>query len=911
MMATEDRLKGKKTLKVRGVLEDIEKDEVKKRVDIITLFASFGVSLVQTGKGYKGRCPWHDDATPSLSVDREKGLYNCFGCGESGDVVTLVEKMKGYAFQEALDYLRNEYTASPMPPPTKQVPAETKEAARTDDVQTAKHLKPPASTPEQAQAATATHSELSLASVADYYQKKLLSSPVALAYLEKRGLNNPQIYSRFALGYADGSILAKVSAGQLAHLKDLGIVNANGYEHFKGCITFPLYDEAGQIVGMYGRSINASASCKHLYLPGGHKGLFNGKAARVYEELILTESIIDALSLIMLGIENVIPLYGTSGFTPEHLTALKAHPVKMVSIALDNDEPGRKAAEKLNTELMAAGFNVKVCCPTGVKDWNEGLNSDFTKEAVLSALAASEVFRPQADKETCKLTSEGHRYEVSFTNRSYALSGVKENFAASLRVSVILRHQERWHVDGVDLISARSRKSFAAEASLKTGLAAERIEADLLKIVELLEAEQAKRLAAQSGSPAYRLSEEEQALGMELLKNPKLFELIEEHTELLGYVGERINKLLVYIAASSRKLDDPISVTILSESAAGKSYLIDTIRKLIPPEDVVSITSLSEQALNYLAPEELLHKFLVMGEAVHGEVIEHQLREMLSAKELSRLVTTKDEQTGALSSKLVKKAVIVSAVMSSTNYDLNAENLSRSFVVNTDESIEQTRRIHELQRKKYTLERYREKAEAIPAIIKAHHAAQRLLAKRIIVNPFAARLKFPDRLLRARRDHERFMDLIACVCFLRQFQKEEQFTADGHAYITCDLNDYELAYQIMKAILPGTLTNFPKGAALLYETVRTLIKNKAVKEGLSPEDVAIGQRELREGAGLSQMFVKRNLRLLCEYEYLKASVGVKQNSKRSYQLVKDEELSLLDLSSIPTAAELAEEQLKF
>ncbi len=106
MMATEDRLKGKKTLKVTGVLEDIEKDDIKKRVDITALFASFGVSLTKTGKSYKGRCPWHDDATPSLSVDREKGLYNCFGCGESGDVVTLVEKMKACDFREALDYLK-------------------------------------------------------------------------------------------------------------------------------------------------------------------------------------------------------------------------------------------------------------------------------------------------------------------------------------------------------------------------------------------------------------------------------------------------------------------------------------------------------------------------------------------------------------------------------------------------------------------------------------------------------------------------------------------------------------------------------------------------------------------------------------------------------------------------------------
>src|SRR4030042_2632494 len=101
-MAT-DRLAGRKTLEVEGFLEEMAKDEIKARVDIVSLFESFGVHLAQKGKGFSGRCPWHDDSTPSLSVDREKGLYHCFGCGEAGDAVALVEKMKGGGFKDALE----------------------------------------------------------------------------------------------------------------------------------------------------------------------------------------------------------------------------------------------------------------------------------------------------------------------------------------------------------------------------------------------------------------------------------------------------------------------------------------------------------------------------------------------------------------------------------------------------------------------------------------------------------------------------------------------------------------------------------------------------------------------------------------------------------------------------------------
>ncbi|MCK5196960.1 MAG: hypothetical protein KAR21_01335, partial [Spirochaetales bacterium] len=343
-----------------------------------------------------------------------------------------------------------------------------------------------------------------------------------------------------------------------------------------------------------------------------------------------------------------------------------------------------------------------------------------------------------------------------------------------------------------------------------------RIEKDLIKIVEYLETERDKKLLT-TDETIPELTEEEKQLGMDLLTDPEIFNRIVSDTEVLGYVGESVNKQLIYLAASSRKLPDPISVIVVSQSAAGKSYLIDTVKKLIPPEEVVSMTSLSDQALNYLDDDALLNKFLVMGEAVHSEAVEHQVREMLSAHELSRLVTMKDPKTGELRSRMVRKEVIVSAVMSTTNNNINPENASRSFVVNTDESEEQTRAIHASQRLKYSISGYQKKKEQIPEIIKTHHAAQRLLSPGTIVNPFAEVIDFPSSLMRSRRDHERFIDLISAVCFLRQFQKGEERTTEGVTYIKCDLSDYRTAYGIMIHILPATLTNFPKSAGQLYE----------------------------------------------------------------------------------------------
>jgi hypothetical protein len=356
----------------------------------------------------------------------------------------------------------------------------------------------------------------------------------------------------------------------------------------------------------------------------------------------------------------------------------------------------------------------------------------------------------------------------------------------------------------------------------------------------------------------------------------------------------------LYLCAGSRKLDDPISVIILSESSAGKSYLVETVSKLIPQDETYAMTSVSDQGFTYLHENALVNKFLMLGEAVFNETVLHQLREMVSNKMLSRLVAVKDEKTGLMTSRLIQRKVIAAIVMTAASYDINAENLSRCFVINTDESREQTKKIHEVQKRKYSLERYLEKKNLIPRIIAKHHAAQRLLTKRVIVNPYSAKIAFPDSVMRSRRDHDRFMDLIACVCFLRQFQKPEKSMSDGSPYIECDAADYRIAYEILRVTLPVSLTNFPKSAVNFYETLRGLITAKAKNLNLLPEETGITQREIREATQLNQMFVKRTLRLLCDYEYVRSSGSRERGAKRMYYLLKDQDLWALDMSMVPT-----------
>ena len=890
-----EKLPLKKTLKAGAFFAELEKEEVRKRVDVAALFSSFGVSLERKGKSLMGRCPFHEDTTPSLSVEPEKGLYHCFGCGESGDVFDLVMKTRGLSFPEALQYLKGQ-NGGAVSLPKPGLPG------------------PPSEGEEKDSGAPL----FSLSAVADFYHRSLFEHPEAVSYLEGRGLRNRQLWSRYRIGFSAGLLAERLSSTQKAELAKAGVLMRSGGEFFAGCITVPLLDEQDQVAGFYGRRIDERRKVNHLYLPGAHRGLFNRKAFAVYpEELILAESVLDALSLLELGFQNVVPCYGVGGFTTLHEKAMREARVKTVVIGFDADEAGRKGAQALKERLLSSGISVKLVVPPSAKglsanagaclpakDWNEALIRGVTSEAVAAAVGSSPLEHPAAAAEQpFSVLHENGKTVFRFAERCYRLLGAKDLFAGSLRVNVRAEAGGEKYIDNVDLYSGRSRAAFASSLAGLFGHESKAVERELLEMLEYLEDERERKLRLESEAGPVEVSAEERALGLALLSDPELPERILRDMETLGYVGEPTNKLLLYLAATSRKLSDPLSVLVISESGAGKSYLIDTVKALLPPEDVISMTSLSDQALNYLPEDALLHKFLVMGEALHSEPVELQVREMLSSHELSRLVTMKDPKTGELSSRTVRKKVIVAAAMSTTNNTVNPENASRFFIVSADESREQTSRIHESQRRKYSLSRIRQKQEAVPRVVRTHQAAQRLLQAPTIVNPFAELLSFPTSLMRTRRDHERFLDLIASVCLLRQFQKEER-EEDGLRFIECDIVDYRLAYRVLSSALPSTLGGIPESARAVYEAARALLKTKAEEAGLKVTEVSASQREVRERSGLSQMAVKRGFHLLLEYEYLVVGGLKVRGSRRAYRLLCDEPIRSLDLSGIPSPEEM-------
>ncbi len=938
-MSKKDVLRGR-SIVTKNIFDTANQtiEEIKRNNPLIEYFRSRGVEFTKSGNQFMGLCPFHEDRNPSLSLNEEKQLFNCFGCGKSGSVIDAVVYYENVTTGEAIKILSGISSPSPSfraayklkekpvrrdavrdEAPSHERPGE-KRKQKSDTADNTVHMSEAAESAENTgDSNDKLETNITLTKVAEYYHRKLHDNADALSYLKSRGITKPELYERFKIGYAAGTLNEIIGKDQKDECVKIGILRENGKEHFQGSVTFPIIDDTGIVVGLYGRNI-AGSSLSHLYLKGKHEGVFNRKASKVFDEIILTESIIDALSLIELDIQNVQPIYGVNGFTDEHLQILKDDRVKTVVLAFDADEPGRSASVKLKEKLIAEGFTVKVVEPPEIpnlfpehtdsrpKDWNEYLvagcgstSLNDLSEKVKEALIKAEITALPEDTGSLKVADEQGGYIFTISGVSYRVSGVKEFFVNNLRVNVKAESEGNKYFDNLDLYSARSRANYSVNLSKAFSIEPKRIEKDLIAILEYLEAERDRKLKG-GEDKVKELSPEEKRLGMELLTDPNIFDRIVRDMETLGYVGEDLNKILIYLAASSRKLDSPISVWILSASSAGKTYIVDTVKELLPPEDVISVASVSEQALSYA--EDLNHKFLTLGEDVHSETVEHQIREIISGREISRFVVTKDPKTGKLMSKLVKTPAAVSMVITGTDYDINPENASRFFMINIDESKEQTRRIRESQRKRYTAGYMSQRKNSVSEIIKQHRCAQTLLSNLYVVIPYAEIIDFPEHLTRTRRDYNRFLDLIACAAYLRQYQREIKYDGDFE-YIESTIEDYETAYNIlMKCVLTATMNEFSQSTVDFYELLRKLSRENSKKKNLEPHEVTYTQREIREYTGLSHTWVKQQLRTLADHEYVTVIRGGGERSKGVYRLKADESMAQLDFTMIPKPEEI-------
>ncbi len=341
-------------------------EEVKGKIDIVDIVGEY-VTLKKSGSNFKGLCPFHSEKSPSFMVNPEIQIFKCFGCGESGDVFTFLEKYEGMEFPEALKYLADKVGV--VLQNTANVPKDDKE--RLYEVNNLAHR---------------------------FYQYMLHTHPMGKAALEylttSRGLSMETIKT-FEIGFApDGySGLEKVfvhkKRATSQELEKLGLVfmhNGRPTDRFRGRIMFPLYDHRGNLQGFAGRilpALDKGNVGKYINSPetilykksNGLFGLwFTRKDIKQKKYAILVEGPLDAIASYQGGVKNVAAIQGTA-LTQEQVKLLSRFTKKII-FCLDSDFAG-DAAERRGIQMAEnEGLEVRVAKLTQYKDPGEAAISD-------------------------------------------------------------------------------------------------------------------------------------------------------------------------------------------------------------------------------------------------------------------------------------------------------------------------------------------------------------------------------------------------------------------------------------------------------------------------------------------------------------------------------------------------------
>jgi len=455
-------------------------------------------------------------------------------------------------------------------------------------------------------------------------------------------------------------------------------------------------------------------------------------------------------------------------------------------------------------------------------------------------------------------------------DKTYRIRGFEDIILSHLRVNIKVCYKDDFFIDIVDLYSQKSRQQFINKACRHLTLNREEVKHDLYAIIDAIEKYQSEKTKPPK-KEKIKINKKDEENAVRQLKNPNLLKNVLNDIDALGYIGEEKNKIIAYLVSISRKLDDPLSAIIISESSAGKSALSEAIEKLTPPEDIVYLSSLTPKALYYMDKDYLHHKFVIIEEREGGIDADYPIRILQSKKRLIQAVPIKDPNTNKTRTATIEVEGPISYIETTTRSHINYENATRCFELYLDGSQSQTSRIHHIQ-KEYKTVMGLDRRLKLGDIIKKHHNIQRLLKKVNIINPFAFYINFPTKSLRTRRDHQRFLNLIEVITFLHQYQRPRK-TINGVEYIESTTKDYNIAYDLYSDLIQHTLSDLNKPQKELLLQIKLLARDREY----------FSRKDIRDYTGYPHYRVRDITKDLEELEYLLVESG-SQGKRILYRL---------------------------
>lgn len=715
--------------------------EIKTQLPISQVLSHYNL---QPDKNNKLNCPFHEEKTPSFQVYEKTNSYHCFGCGKSGDQIQFVEEKEKITKHQAINVCKSLLNVSSDISKTPKEIFPTKQAV-------------PLPLKE-------VYNELPLVGLDELFtqfQQNLKRSKRGLLTLEERALS------------IDDLVKQAVPVGY----------NGRTYKGLINCLVFPLKDKNNRIVSFYGRRIDGTQQ-KHFYLKN-RSGIYPNYPKRDTKILILTESIIDAASLLqnaeITKNHSILSIYGVNGLNTEIQQAIKdwvkfpstggVGGGKEIVFAFDEDEAGETAVKK------------------------------YTKYFVEEhpRLLISKLELPNKDvNETLQL----HNQEIF-----------------------------------IDLLEKR-------------------------KVLY-------KGLSSIENPPKAILSNEKNQSNNKLLKSPNLLKNLSELIGKTGIIGEEGNRLLLFLIAISYKNKKPLHAIVKGESGSGKTHVISGIVDLMPKEDVMRFTRITEASLYNWGRHSLFYKIILI-EDLDGlkEEALYALRELMSSGKLSSSVSVKDKDGN---NKSAKKEVDgqFSSLSATTKGDVYEDNENRSFTLNVDETSAQTERIIDYQNQRLAGEINKEEEKQIKEDLQN---LVRNLQECEVINPYATRLKLPENTKKKRRLNNMYMAIIGQMTFLHQYQRKKK---DDKIITT--IEDVEMATKLFFETIVLKVDELDGSLREFYENLKVHLLKKGEKEK------PFLLREIRQVLTLSKSQVFRYIQSLESLDYIRKTGHA--NKGYQYQII--------------------------
>ena len=693
-------------------------------------------------------------------------------------------------------------------------------------------------------------------------RKTLETHSRAQQFLDIHGIREQSVLDSYALGYSDGSIenYATENGTLGKELEEIGLLRGKR-DVFKGCIIIPILDENKSLENIVGYSIYPQRKNRLVTL--STNSIFNAPFLKHAQAVYLTNNPLHALFLISSSVPATTFIHDDE---KKYVAFFRESGIRRVVFTHEGNA-------RLFGQLAMSGISTQRA-PIDFERLLKSADAKKEIQAVLQTLDASE----QETKDSDDIVEEiEHGYLFRLPLLTYRVLGNFTDFSMTMKVNIRAMKDNMVFVDAIDLYRNRDRQNFIYNLTDQFSIRDQvQLEQDLQTMLTVIETRKEQR-EKERENVKVELTDRERSIGMEFLTAKNLCDRIIEDYDRMGYVRERKNKLLLYLVMTSRLMDSPLHALIIARSSAGKSRLAEITEELCPPESVVSVSDLSQQAMFYWGEDDLKHRFVAIGERQGSEASDYPLRELISRKSITKAIPLKDPISGQIKTTTITVNGPISLVETSTSTNVNPENLNRCFIVGIDETEEQTSEIHRLQRHSFTIDGFL-KAKEREEITGRHIYAQRLLRSVQVFNPFAELLSFPSSKLRSRRDNEKFLRLISAISFLHQYQrpvkKLKLKTDEEIEYIECTVDDYRTAHELLAdGVLENTLDDLPRPARSLLDLITEFLGKRSTAEGVPVERIVFERKEIREYTSWTFAQIRNNFRILKDYEYLKLIKG--------------------------------------